>query len=62
VRRAVEHSADPNRKAELTLLQHMWIALANEEGFLSPEEIAQQIETIGRLQVELDCANQPAMH
>jgi hypothetical protein len=40
----------------------MWIALANEEGFLSPEEIAQQIETIGRLQVELDCASQPAMH
>jgi hypothetical protein len=60
VRRAVEHSADPNRKAELTLLQYMWIALANEEGFLSPEEIAQQIETIGRLQVELDCASQPA--
>jgi hypothetical protein len=60
--RAIEFSADLNRKAELTLLQHMWIALANEQRFLSPEETAQQIETIGRLQVGLEGEDKLAMH
>ena len=51
--RAIELSLDPHRKAELTVLQHMWIALANERSLLTSEEIAQEIETIGRLQVRL---------
>ena len=32
--RAIELSADRHRKAELTLIQHLWIALANEQAFL----------------------------
>jgi hypothetical protein len=60
--RAIELSPDPNRKAELTLLQHLWIALANEQSVLTPEETARQIETIGRLQAELEVEGKPTMH
>jgi hypothetical protein len=34
--RAVENNLDPHRKAQLTVLQHMWLALAAERGCLSP--------------------------
>jgi hypothetical protein len=51
--RAVEISLDPHHKAELTVLQHMWMALGNERSFLTAEELAQQIETIGRLHVRM---------
>ena len=38
-------------KAVLDNLEQMWIALANERTFLSPEQLAQEVETIGRLHV-----------
>jgi hypothetical protein len=60
--RSIEISLDPHRKAELAVLQHMWIALANERGFLTPEELAHEIERIGRLQVRLAGAHDRIIH
>ena len=60
--RAIELSADRHRKAELTLIQHLWIALANEQSFLTPEETARKIETIGRLQIGMEVEGKPTMH
>jgi hypothetical protein len=51
--RAVEDNLDPHRKAELTVLQHMWVALAAERSCLSPLELAQEIEKIASLHAEL---------
>jgi len=51
--RAIEISIDPHRKAVLDNLQHMWIALAGERGSLSSEELAREVETIGRLHTTL---------
>jgi hypothetical protein len=51
--RAVEDNFDPQRKAQLTVLQHMWLALAAERGCLSPLELAQEIEKIASLHAEL---------
>jgi len=60
--RAIELSLDPRRKAELTVVQHMWIALANERSLLTSQEIAQEIETIGRIQVRLAGQDEPVKH
>jgi hypothetical protein len=60
--RAVENNnLDPHRKAELTVLQHMWLALAAERGCLSPLELAQEIEKIASLHTEL-AEGSPAAH
>ena len=60
--RAIELSLDPRRKAELTVVQHMWIALANERNLLTSQEMAQEIETIGRIQVRLAGQEEPVKH
>ena len=51
--RAIQISHDPHRKAVLSNLQQMWIALANERAFLSPERLAREAESIGRLHCTL---------
>jgi hypothetical protein len=50
--RAIELSIDPHRKAVLTNLEQMWIALANQRNFLTKEELAREAETIGRLHMK----------
>lgn len=49
--RAIDICLDPNRKAALSNLKHMWMALANQRNFLTQEELAREVEAIGRLQV-----------
>jgi hypothetical protein len=51
--RAIQRTVDPHRRAVLTNLQKLWIALANERDFLTEEQVADEAEKIGRLQVEL---------
>jgi hypothetical protein len=51
--RAIQGTIDPHRRAVLTNLQKLWIALANERGFLTDEQVADEAEKIGRLQVEV---------
>lgn len=51
--RAMQRTVDPHRRAVLTNLQKLWIALANERDFLTEEQVADEAEKIGRLQVEL---------
>ena len=51
--RAIQATIDPHRRAVLTNLQKLWIALANEREFLTEEEVADEAEKIGRLQVEV---------
>jgi hypothetical protein len=51
--RAIERSKDRDRQAELTILQHLWMALGNQQGCLSAEEIDQEIEAIARLHAQL---------
>jgi hypothetical protein len=50
---ASEISTDPHKKVVLDNLKQMWIALANEQRFLSPERLAREAEAIGRLHVRL---------
>jgi hypothetical protein len=51
--RALQISMDPHQKAVLTSLKEMWIALANEQRFVSPEHLAHEVEAIDRLHVSL---------
>jgi hypothetical protein len=51
--RAIQISHDPHRKAVLNNLQQMWVALATERSFLSPERLAREVEAIGRLHLTL---------
>jgi len=51
--RAIQGSIDPHRRAVLTNLQTLWIALANQREFLTEEQVADEAEKIGRLQVEV---------
>ena len=51
--RAIQISDDPHRKAVLNNIRQMWMALANERSFLSPEHLAREVETIRRLHVTL---------
>ena len=55
--RAIELSIDPHRKAVLTNLEQMWIALANQRNFLTKDELAREAETIGRLHVKFGDAH-----
>ena len=52
--RAIQGTVDPHRRTVLTNLQKLWIALANQRDFLTEEQVADQAEKIGRLQVELN--------
>jgi hypothetical protein len=52
--RAIQRTIDPHRRAVLTNLQKLWIALANERDFLTEEQVADEAEKIGRLQVEVN--------
>ncbi len=60
--RAIRLSIDPHRKAALTNLQQMWIALGNQRNFLSQEELAQEAEKIGRLQVKFGGVHDVQVH
>ena len=48
--RAIEISIDPHQKAVLINLQQMWIGLGNQRDLLTQEELAREVEKIGRLQ------------
>ena len=58
--RAIQISLDPHRKAVLSNLQQMWMVLADERRFLTPQELAREVEAIGRLHAGLDDADEPA--
>ena len=58
--RAIQISLDPHRKAALANLLQMWIVLADERRFLTAEELAREVETIGRLHAGLDGTDEPA--
>jgi hypothetical protein len=60
--RAIQISIDPHRKAVLINLQQMWIALANQRDFLTEEELALEVETIGRLHVKFGGAHSVHAH
>jgi hypothetical protein len=47
--RAIQISIDPHRKAVLINLQQMWIGLGNKRDFLTQEELAREVESLGRL-------------
>jgi hypothetical protein len=51
--RAIQATVDPQRRAVLANLQTLWIALANQSGWMSAEQLAREAETIGRLHVEM---------
>ena len=59
---AAEAAVDPERQAVLTHLQHLWVALGTERGFLSVEDMARETEVIGRLHVALLDSRPPTFH
>lgn len=52
--RAIQGTVDPHRRTVLTNLQRLWIRLANQRDFLTEEQVANEAEKIGRLQVEVN--------
>jgi hypothetical protein len=60
--RAIQISIDPHRRAVLFNLQQMWIALGNQRDFLTQEELAREVETIGRLHVKFGGADSVQVH
>jgi hypothetical protein len=59
---AIQISIDPHRKAVLINLQQMWIALASQRDFLTQEELAREVETIGRLHAKFGGAERVQVH
>ena len=60
--RAVQAAIDPQHQAMLTHLRNLWIALGNERDFMSADELAKEVEAIGRLHVELVNPQQRILH
>jgi len=55
--RAIQISMDPHRKAVLINLQQMWIGLGNQRDLLTQDELAREVENIGRLHVRFGGAD-----
>jgi hypothetical protein len=55
--RTAQKIGDPERRAIFTNLQQLWVALGNESGLMTAQEIANEAERIGRLQAELAAAD-----
>jgi hypothetical protein len=51
--RAIETASDRGQRTALTDLRELWIALGKQRAFLSADDMASEIEAVGRLQVEL---------
>ena len=47
--RAIEISIDPHQKSVLSNLQQMWMALGHRRNLLNQDELAREVEKIGRL-------------
>ena len=60
--RAIQISIDPHRRSVLFNLQQMWTALGNQRDFLTQEELAREVETIGRLHVMFGGADGVQLH
>ncbi len=52
--RAIRITLDPLHRETLTNIREFWIALAHKSRFLSDNDLANQIEAIGRLHAKLD--------
>jgi hypothetical protein len=52
--RAIRMTLDPLHRETLTNIREFWIALAHKSRFLSDNDLANQIEAIGRLHAKLD--------
>jgi hypothetical protein len=51
--RAIETAPGRGQRTALTYLRQLWIALGKQRDFLSADDMANEIEAISRLQVEL---------
>jgi hypothetical protein len=54
---AVKAATDPQQRATLVSLRDFWISLANARNFTSTDELAKEIDAVGRLQIELTAAD-----
>jgi hypothetical protein len=52
--RAIRITLDPLHRETLINIRGFWIALAHKSRFLSDDDLANQIEMIGRLHAKLD--------
>jgi hypothetical protein len=60
--RAVQAAIDPQQQTILTHLRNLWIALGNERDSMSADDLANEVEAIGRLHVELINSQQRILH
>jgi hypothetical protein len=60
--RAVQAAIDPQHRTILTHLRNLWMALGNERDFMSADDLAKEVEAIGRLHVELINSQQRILH
>jgi hypothetical protein len=55
--RTAQATGDPERRAIFTNLQQLWVALGNESGLMTAQEVANEAERISRLQAELSATD-----
>ncbi len=60
--RAIETATNRGLRTALTYLRELWIALGKQRNFLSADDMAREIEAVGRLQVELTAMDELAFH
>jgi hypothetical protein len=58
--RAIETATNRGQRTALTYLRELWIALGKQRAFLNADDMAGEIEAVGRLQVELTNLNERA--
>ena len=51
--RALQTTQDPERRFVLSKLRDLWIAIGNERSLMTDDELANDIERLGRVQSEL---------
>jgi hypothetical protein len=60
--RAIEITADPERRLVLDSLRNVWLALGSEPSFLTRTECAAELSTIAQIHQELMALYRNAMH
>ena len=57
--RSLQKSQEPERRFVLSKLRDLWIAVGNERSLMPDDELANDIERLGRLQSELTGSAKP---
>jgi hypothetical protein len=51
--RGLVSAADPKHRPVLEKVRDLWVALANKQSLMSPDDVAKEVETINRIHIAL---------